>query len=84
MEWKMVRFVMILSSCGSLFQNLAPAPKKVLSPAQTSFTLRLQSSILPEEWSCQPGSHLEMRPFICAWSRSLSALKKRTETFNLT
>lgn len=46
LEQKVVRFLMILISHGSLFQSLEPVPQKVLSPAQMSFTLILESSIV--------------------------------------
>lgn len=55
-NWKVMRSVMVLSSCGSSFQSLRPAPKKTLSPAQTSCTRIIECSIVPEEKSCYPQS----------------------------
>lgn len=45
------RFVMILSSWGSSFHKLRPAPRQAVFPAQTGFTSRRKKkSIMPEEY----------------------------------
>lgn len=49
LEQKIVRCGMVLNSWGSLFHSLRPALEKALSPAQTSFTLMLGISIVPDE-----------------------------------
>lgn len=46
LEQTAVRFAVVLTSRGSSFHSLRPAPKKVLSPAWTSFTLIVEGSIV--------------------------------------
>lgn len=48
---EVLRFVMTLGFCGSLFHSLEPAPRKALAPTQMSSTLvvELQGA---RKWSC--------------------------------
>lgn len=48
LEQKVGMFAMVLSSRGTSFHSLSLAPEKVLSPAQMSFTLMEENSIVPE------------------------------------
>lgn len=56
LQWKAVRFVMVLISWGNLFHILRAAPKKVWSPTQMGFIFVVESSIVPERQSSQSRS----------------------------
>lgn len=60
LKQEMVRFIMVLSTCGSSFHSLRWPLEKHLTLAQKSFTLIVESSIVPRSIIALVYTYLEI------------------------